>query len=126
MISTIFTSVLVLVNIYFATAITINDCMKENLRYYLPPFGCFEPATWKDNYDYWQAKWWCKNRNLNGSPGHLFEPTNDHLQFLITGLLLNKELYDTAWWIGANEFDYAGVYCSTQHYKFLLHDYNYS
>ena len=120
MISTIFSSVLVLLNIHFATAFTINDCL-----YYLPPFGCFEPGTWKENYDYWQSKWWCKNRKLNGNPGHLFEPTSDLLQFLITGLLLNKKIYDKGWWIGANEYDYAGVYCSTL-FLFLFYDQNYS
>ena len=107
---TIFSSVLVFLNFYFAEAFRIFSCLEKNNRYYVPTFGCFELASWL-NYDYWQAKWWCKNRNLKGIPGHLFEPTNDVLQFMITGFLLHKKRYKEGWWIGANEIDYAGVNC---------------
>ena len=91
--------------LYFQFLSAKCDCPKldkNNKEWFdLDPFGCFHLGTYDTQRD--TATQYCKDLTTGYEISDLAEIRSQEVQFMLTGIFIERNLTKESWWIGASK-----------------------
>ena len=91
--------------LYFQFLSVKSDCPKldkNNKEWFdLDPFGCYHLGTYDTQRD--TATQYCRDLTTGYEISDLAEIRSQEVQFMLTGIFIERNLTKEAWWIGASK-----------------------